>query len=336
MVVIIFIGIIKIVDFMMIPLGFTIMMNRDEIDLAVKLLKQGELVVFPTETVYALAGDARNLSALKQIFKLKRRPLTQALSVLLADYHSLDAWACHISPLARKLARHFWPGPLTLILNKNESVLSELTAGHAKIGLRVPDHPIALALLKAFSGGLAAPSANRSGYLSPTQAEHVRQEFGDEIALIIEGGPCAIGIESTILDVTTKIPRVLRIGAISLEQISQFTPYERIQSVPSVTQLARKPALQQISIGQLAPIINEYLNQGKTVTVLGLHPANISHRNLIWITMPNNALKYGRVLYQYLHDAKQRASDKILVESIPKHEVWQGVQFLLDKKSVQR
>lgn len=312
------------------------MINREEINLAVKLLKQGKLIVFPTETVYALAGDARNLSALKQIFKLKHRPLHQALSVLLAEYHSLDAWACHISPLARKLARHFWPGPLTLILNKNESVLPELTAGQAKIALRVPDHPIAQALLRAFAGGLAAPSANRSAHLSPTRVEHVQQEFADKLELIIEGGPCAIGIESTILDVTTKIPQVLRVGAISLEQISQFTPYELVKSVPKLTQLATKPLLQQITIEQLAPIVSEYLHQGKTVTVLGLGPPNMSHQNLIWITMPHNALKYGRVLYQYLHDAEQRASDKILVESVPKQAAWEGIQFLLDKKSVQR
>jgi L-threonylcarbamoyladenylate synthase len=329
-----FIDIIKIMDLMLISLSFIIMINRDEIDLAVKLLKQGRLIVFPTETVYALAGDARNLSALKQIFKLKHRPLNQALSVLLAEHQSLDAWATNVSPLARKLAQHFWPGPLTLILNKHESVLSELCAGQAKIGLRVPDHPVAQALLKAFAGGLAAPSANRSAHLSPTQVEHVRQEFADKLALIIEGGPCAVGIESTVLDVTTKIPRVLRVGAISLEQISQFTPYELIKSVPKLTQLA-KPLLQQIAIGQLAPMVRKYLHQGKTLTVLGLRSPNMSHESLIWITMPNEAAKYGQVLYQYLHDAEQRASDKILVESVPKHAAWEGIQFLLDRQSFQ-
>jgi L-threonylcarbamoyladenylate synthase len=311
------------------------MVNRNEIDLAVKLLKQGKLVVFPTETVYALAGDARNVSALKQIFKLKHRPLSQALSVLLAESHSLDAWACHISPLARRLAQHFWPGPLTLILNKNESVLSELTAGHAKIALRVPDHPIAQALLKAFAGGLAAPSANRSAHPSATQVEHVRHEFGDKIELIIEDGPCAIGIESTLIDVTTKIPQVLRLGAISLEQISQFTPYELIKSVPRSAQLATKPLLQQIASEQLVTIVNEYLDQGKTLTVLGLGSPTISHQNLTWITMPDNVLKYGQVLYKYLHDAERRASDKILVESVPKQSAWEGIQFLLDRSSVQ-
>jgi L-threonylcarbamoyladenylate synthase len=311
------------------------MMNQDQIDLAVKLLKQGKLVVFPTETVYALAGDARNVSALQQIFKLKHRPLNQALSVLLANYHALDAWACHISPLARKLAQHFWPGPLTLIFNKNESVLSELTAGQTKIGLRVPDHPIAQAILKAFAGGLAAPSANRSAHPSSTQVEHVRQEFGDKLELIVEGGPCAIGIESTIIDVTTKIPQVLRVGAISLQQISQFTAYELIKSAPKSAQLAIKPLLQQIAIEQLVPTINEYLHQGKTLTVLGLSPPSVSHQNLTWITMPNNALKYGQVLYKYLHEAKQRASDNILLQSVPKQAAWEGIQFLLDRKSVQ-
>lgn len=308
------------------------MINLSELDLAIELLKHGKLIVFPTETVYALAGDARNLSAVKQIFMLKGRPLNQPLSVLLAEDHSLDAWARDISPLARKLAQHFWPGPLTLILHKEKSVLSELTGGQNKIGLRVPDHPIAQAILKGFASGLAAPSANRSAHLSPTQIEHVQQEFDNKIELIIDGGPCSIGIESTIIDVTVDIPRILRLGAISLDQIKTITPYE-IEGSALSRHLSNKPLLKQVPKQQLDHVINNYLNRHKTLTIFGLGPSKKKHKNLTWICMPNDVSKYAQGLYKHLHEAERNLSDEILVECVPKLKAWAGIQLILDKHS---
>jgi L-threonylcarbamoyladenylate synthase len=307
------------------------MINVNELTKAVKLLKEGKLIVFPTETVYALAGDARNLTAVKQIFALKQRPLNQPLSVLLAKEHPLDRWARDIPPIAEKLAEHFWPGPLTLILNKERSVLPELTGGQDKIGLRVPDHPIALAILNSFASGLAAPSANRSSRLSPTQIGHVRQEFDNKIELIIDGGPCSIGIESTIIDVTFDVPRVLRLGALPLEQIESITPYEFEESMLS-HRFSKKPLIKQVSTQELDLLIDSYLNQHKTLTVFGLSPAKKKHKNLTWIHMPNAASQYGQILYKYLHEAEQ-LSDKILVESVPKLKAWAGIQLILDKHS---
>lgn len=307
------------------------MINVNELTKAVKLLKEGKLIVFPTETVYALAGDARNLTAVKQIFALKQRPLNQPLSVLLAKEHPLDRWARDIPPIAEKLAEHFWPGPLTLILNKEKSVLPELTGGQDKIGLRVPDHPIALAILNSFASGLAAPSANRSSHLSPTQIGHVRQEFDNKLELFIDGGPCSIGIESTIIDVTFDVPRVLRLGALSLEQIESITPYELEKSILS-HRLSKKALIKQVSTQELDFLIDSYLNQHKTLTVFGLSPAKKKHKNLTWIHMPNAASQYGQILYKYLHEAEQ-LSDKILVESVPKLKDWAGIQLILDKHS---
>ncbi len=307
------------------------MINSNELAIAVKLLKEGKLIVFPTETVYALAGDARNLTAIQQIFALKKRPLNQALSVLLAKDHSLDRWVRNIPPVAEKLVEHFWPGPLTLIFNKQKSVLPELTGGQDKIGLRVPDHPIALAILNSFSSGLAAPSANRSTYLSPTQIEHVREEFDNKLELIIDGGPCAIGIESTIIDVTFDIPRILRLGALPLEQIESITPYEIEESRLSHC-FFKNPLIKQVSKQELAPMIDNYLNRRKTLTVFGLSPAKKKHENLTWIRMPNVPSQYGQSLYKYLHEAEQ-LSDKILVESVPKLKAWVGIQLILDKYS---
>lgn len=308
------------------------MMTIDELSKAVKLLKEGKLIVFPTETVYALAGDASNLAAIQQIFALKKRPTHQALSVLLAKGHPLDRWACNIPPVAETLAQHFWPGPLTLILHKEKSVLTELTGGQDKIGLRVPDHPIAQAILSSFAGGLAAPSANHSTHLSPTQIEHVQLEFDNEIEFIIDGGPCSIGIESTIMDVTFDIPRILRLGAISLEQLKSITPYEIEKSVLS-HRVSKKPLLKQVSKQALECLIDSYLNQHKTLTVFGLSPAKKKYKNLIWIRMPTDVGQYGQVLYKYLHEAEQQLSDEILVESVPKLKVWAGIQSILDKHS---
>lgn len=308
------------------------MINSNELAIAVKLLKEGKLVVFPTETVYALAGDARNLAAVQQIFALKERPTNQALSVLLAKEHSLDKWARDIPLVAEKLAQHFWPGPLTLILHKEKSVLTALTGGQDKIGLRVPDHPIAQAILNSFGSGLAAPSANRSSHLSPTQIEHVRQEFDNELELIIGGGPCAIGIESTIIDVTFDIPRILRLGAISLEQLKSITTYE-IEEFTLSHCLSKKPLLKQVPKHELEFIINNYLNHHKTLIVLGLGSTKKKYKNLTWIRMPKDASQYAQVLYKYLHEAKQHVNDAILVESVPRLKAWTGIQAILDKYS---
>lgn len=312
------------------------MTKLSELDLAVKFLKEGKLIAFPTETVYALAGDARNLLAIKQIFRLKNRPLNQPLSVLLAENQPLELWAREISPLAKKLAQQFWPGPLTLILNKNESVLSELTAGQPKIGLRIPNHPIAQAFLQAFGDGLAATSANRSTHFSATEVDHVREAFRDQLALITDGGPCSIGIESTIIDVTTDIPQILRLGAISVARIQKVIGVTLIKAMAksNSNQLGSRIVLQQVLTEQLDYMISEHLRYGKTLIVLGLNLASIHHKNLTWITMPNNPIEYARILYKILHEAEQHASDKILVESLPNMSVWAGVQAILDKNSI--
>ena len=306
------------------------MVTIEKLSEAVKLLKKGKLIVFPTETVYALAGDASNLAAVQQIFVLKERPINQPLSVLLAKEHALQQWTCDIPSIAEKLAERFWPGPLTLIFHKKKSVSSVLTGGQNKIGLRVPDHPVAQAILKDFGSGLAAPSANRSSHLSPTQIEHVYQEFDNKLDLIIDSGPCTIGIESTIIDVTFAIPRILRLGAISLEEVKSITAYEVEESI---VQPSKKPLLKQVSKQELESIIDSYLKQDKTLTVFGLESIKKKNKNLTWISMPNDAGQYGQVLYKYLHEAEQHVSNEILVESVPRLKAWSGVQAILDKYS---
>jgi L-threonylcarbamoyladenylate synthase len=291
-------------------------------------LQKGGLIALPTETVYALAGDARNLVSIQKIFQLKNRPLNQPLSVLLPQNYNFNAWTDNVSSIAQRLADHFWPGPLTLIFDKNRSVLSELVGGGNKIGLRVPDHVIAQAILRAFASGLAAPSANLSTHLSPSQADHVRQAFGDKIDTIIDGGPCSIGIESTIVDVTTPVPRILRLGTILKKDLQHVVDSEFINDF-SVSIPHRKLFLQQVEKAKLKSITHEYLNQGKSVVVLARHAPNLIHKNLIWINMPKEANYYAHVLYKYLHQAEQNSTHEIVVESLPMNERWSGIRTLI-------
>jgi L-threonylcarbamoyladenylate synthase len=186
---------------------------------AVELLRQGRVVGLPTETVYGLAGDGLNPGALARIFEVKRRPLFDPLILHFADAAGAFALAGEVPAIARELAQRFWPGPLTLVLRKNETVPDLATSGLPNVALRVPAHPVAQALLRAFGGPLAAPSANRFGRISPTDAAAVRTELGEAVPLILDGGPCAVGLESTVLSLAEHPPVLLRAGGISLEEI---------------------------------------------------------------------------------------------------------------------
>lgn len=189
------------------------------IERAVQVLKSGGLVALPTETVYGLGADASNELAVRRIFSVKQRPSSHPLIVHLGSATELEAWASEVSPLASKLAKAFWPGPLTLVLKRTSAVSDAVTGGLDTVAVRVPKHPLALELLRAFRGGIAAPSANRFGKVSPTTAAHVRTELGDEVELLLDGGPCAVGVESTIVDVSGPRPLLLRPGGITPAQL---------------------------------------------------------------------------------------------------------------------
>ena len=186
---------------------------------AVRLLQAGEVVGLPTETVYGLAGDGLNPTALARIFEVKQRPLFDPLILHVADAEGAWKLVSVVPESARKLAEKFWPGPLTLVLPKRELVPDLATSGLPHVALRVPSHPAAQALLRAFGGPLAAPSANRFGRISPTDAEAVRAELGDAVPLILDGGPCVVGLESTVLNLSGDDPTLLRAGGIPVEEI---------------------------------------------------------------------------------------------------------------------
>ncbi|MFZ2235722.1 MAG: L-threonylcarbamoyladenylate synthase [Dokdonella sp.] len=192
-----------------------------QMDQAAAVLRAGGLVAFPTETVYGLGADARNVTAVERIFAVKGRPADHPVIVHLGDARQLDDWARDIPKSAWTLAEAFWPGPLTLVLPRRAGVPDAVTGGLDTVALRVPGHPVALALLAAFGDGVAAPSANRYGRVSPTMAEHVREELGDAVDLVLDGGRCEVGIESTILDLSTPAPSLLRPGAITEDALNR-------------------------------------------------------------------------------------------------------------------
>jgi L-threonylcarbamoyladenylate synthase len=191
---------------------------------AVDALRAGHVVAIPTETVYGLAADAADADAVRRIYDLKGRPADHPVIVHVASVDDVARWAAGVPDAVGRLAAAFWPGPLTVVLRRDPSVPDEVTGGRDTVAIRVPDHPLTLALLRAFDGGLAAPSANRFGRVSPTTAADVRAEFSDEIAegivTVLDGGPCTVGVESTIVDLTGRVAEVLRPGAVTVEQLA--------------------------------------------------------------------------------------------------------------------
>ena len=193
----------------------------DPVPQAVEILRRGGLVAFPTETVYGLGADASNEAALKSIFRVKGRPENHPLIVHLHETDQIEDWAIAVPKEAMNLAKEIWPGPLTIIVKKAAHVLGTVTGQQDTVGLRVPDHPLALALLREFGKGIAAPSANRFGQVSPTCAEHVKKDLGSDVDFILDGGPCAVGIESTIVDFSTSEPVILRPGGLTRERLEK-------------------------------------------------------------------------------------------------------------------
>ncbi|HLY07779.1 MAG TPA: L-threonylcarbamoyladenylate synthase [Planctomycetota bacterium] len=192
-----------------------------EIQHAVALLRRGGLVAFPTETVYGLGADADNLQAVESIFRVKGRPSTHPLIVHLGSGEDVKDWAVSVPDEAHLLMSIYWPGPLTLILKTTQRVLRAVTGGQDTVGLRVPDHKVALAMLREFRGGVAAPSANRFGRVSPTCADHVRQDLGADVDFVLDGGACAVGLESTIVDFSSGEPVILRPGGVTREALQE-------------------------------------------------------------------------------------------------------------------
>ena len=289
---------------------------------AVVALRAGGLVAMPTETVYGLAADARNPAALRKIYAIKDRPIDHPLILHLADAAALPEWVVEVPPAAQVLAAHFWPGPLTLVLRRAPGVPDELTGGQDSIAIRVPSHPVAQALLRAFGGGIAAPSANRYGRVSPTCAAHVREEFPEGIAVILEGGDCEVGLESTIVSLLGPLPQLLRPGVIGRAEIEAVlgAPVAGVAAasaprVPGSTaqHYAPRTPLELVPAGGLADAVARATAEGLRVATLGCPPGC-------------DAAAYGRALYADLRRLDARGVDRLLVEEAPATPEWEAVR----------
>ena len=291
--------------------------TSDAISNAAKALKDGHLVAFPTETVYGLGADATNEKAVSRIYSVKGRPIDHPLIVHISSINKLEDWAADIPDYAIKLAREFWPGPMTIILPRKEIAKDFITGGQNNVGLRVPDQPIALALLRRFEElggeGVAAPSANRFGAVSPTTAEAVEDELGDYFDysdLVIDGGYCLVGIESTIIDCTGLAPIVLRPGAITKEMIQQAI-YENPENLKGESDI-KAPGLMDSHYAPRAEIsLNSIAAPGEGFLALSEFQ---TPEGAIRLASPGSLEQYARDLYSALRSADHQGLVKVAVK----------------------
>jgi len=302
-------------------------------------LRTGDLVVFPTETVYGLGANASNPVAVRKIFEVKGRPPDHPVIVHLDDPRYLHRWVSQVPPVAERLADKFWPGPLTLILPKADNVNDIVTGGQDSIGIRVPSHPIAQQLLNAFGGGIAAPSANRYGRLSPTKPEHVRDELGDTVRVILDGGESPIGLESTIVSCLDNQARLLRPGFITRSQLEQVVGALAAGGIvprsPGGLALHYAPStpLEIVASDDLEVRAGEFVARDEKVAVLAMRPPLHTQRKMTWINAGKKPDTYAHNLYSHLRTLDRIGCERIFVQSLPEDERWAAILDRLQRAS---
>jgi L-threonylcarbamoyladenylate synthase len=305
-------------------------------------VQRGGLVAFPTETVYGLGADALSADAVGRIFAAKGRPSGNPLIVHVADPAAARPLVADWPESAERLAQRFWPGPLTLVLPKSDRVPSVVTAGGATVALRVPAHPVALALLRASERVLAAPSANRSTRLSPTRAEHVRRDLDGLIDLILDAGPTPGGLESTVLDLTATPPRLLRPGLVSPGDIAQVIgAIEQPASASASGKPARSPGQLGRHYAPTTPLelveddgdrVRQRIRQGQRVGWLTFaRPARAPDANTVHIRLPQDAAECAAQLYDVLHRLDSLHLDTIVVAMPPEGPQWLAIRDRLQR-----
>ncbi|MET7520497.1 L-threonylcarbamoyladenylate synthase [Streptomyces sp. NPDC005480] len=298
------------------------------IEKAASVLRAGGLVALPTETVYGLGANAEDPAAVARIFQVKGRPPSHPLIVHIAGAEQLDDWVEKVPAAARLLAERFWPGPLTLILRRGRRVPLEATGGLETVAVRVPDHPVALALLAAFGGGVTAPSANRFGSVSPTTADHVRAELGDGVDFVLDGGACRVGVESTIVDATSEIPAILRPGGVTREDLEAVLGRPIV--VPSASPVrvpgehpshyaprARVVLVEPDKVVAEAELAQELGHQVGVFLPPSLADAPVKAHAVV--ALPASMAAYAHGLYGFLRELDERECD-LVVASLPVEE----------------
>ena len=314
------------------------MEDSASIERAARILKAGGLVAFPTETVYGLGADARNAQAVRRIFRAKNRPADHPVIVHLESGDDVKQWAREIPAVAQRLIEHFWPGPLTLILQRAPGVIDEVTGGQDTVGVRVPSHPIARQLLQKFGGAIAAPSANRFGRISATTAAHVCEELGGAVDLVLDGGACDVGIESTIVDLSTGTPRLLRPGGIAVDAL------EGVMRVPVARADAGSPRASGTLAAHYAPRVRMLLiesggleqsvrehAQNAAVAVLARRPPPPGITGVLWHVAGERARDYAHELYATLHQLDRSGCELLVVEAPPAGTDWDAVRDRLQR-----
>jgi len=284
----------------------------NEIERAVEVLARGGLVAFPTETVYGLGADATNADAVRKIFAVKGRPSTNPLICHVADADVARRYARSWPLAASRITERYWPGPLTIVLAKTAEIVPEATAGLDTVGLRAPNHPLALDLLRAFGKPLAGPSANRSTHVSPTTAQHVRDDLGKDVDLILDGGPCEVGIESTVLDLSSDHPTILRPGGISREQIESVIGPVAMSGAAS----SKSPGQQPVHYAPRTPAFRFENAQRQRLDLRDAHVLNIDA----------DTQTYARQLYSRLREMDAQGARAIYVEMPPDTPEWAAVR----------
>ena len=312
--------------------------DRDAIRMAARLLLDGETVAFPTETVYGLGANALDEDAVRRIFEAKGRPPHNPLIVHVGDADSAQAVVSDWPDAAERLAAKFWPGPLSMVLPKSDRIPSIVTAGGATVAVRSPDHAIALALLRGAGVPLAAPSANRSSEVSPTRAEHVLKSLGGRIPLILDGGPCPGGVESTVLDLTTDPARILRPGLITATMLEPVIGKVEYLRDSESSGLLRSPGLLDRHYAPKATVklidadeshvaveAAEQLRVG-FVALKSQNFADSGNENLQVIEMPDEPSEYAARIYGVLHALDDWGADLIVVTNPPGTDDWRAIR----------
>jgi L-threonylcarbamoyladenylate synthase len=313
--------------------------TQQEIDDAVKALRDGELVAFPTETVYGLGANAADPAAVRKIFEAKGRPTAHPVIVHLDTPRYLHRWTREVPPLAARLAERFWPGPLTIVMPRHPNVHDIVTGGQDSVAIRVPSHPLAQRLLTAFGGGIAAPSANRYGRLSPTRPEHVREELGSAVRVVLDGGECQIGLESTIVDCQGEVVRLLRPGAVTLTQLKSVVgevlegPAENSPRVPgtNAAHYAPRTPLSIVTEDELDARAAALSSGGHRIAVLAQRLPLHTYRFVTWINAGRRPVAFGHDLYANLRTLDTAGCEQILVQEVPHDERWDVIRDRLQR-----
>ncbi len=290
-----------------------------DVDRAIAVLRAGGLVAIPTETVYGLAADASNPDAVRRIFEVKRRPPDHPLIVHIGADEQLGEWTSTTPTSAAILAASCWPGPLTLLVPRAEHVLDIVTGGRSTVGLRVPAHRLTLELLQRFGGGLAAPSANRFGRVSPTTADHVCADLGEEVDFVLDGGPCPIGVESTIVDCTVDPPQVLRPGAISADEIESLLD----MTLGAATGPSRAPGMLDSHYAPRCRVLLVETTGAAEALVAASPNAEIIH--------DHDLAHYAHTLFSRLRDADNRGIETVIAVLPPPTGLGHAIRDRLTK-----